>query len=194
MTAESYIRDHWMRRQTYLHLEWPKHQARLEGCAKRLPDRPGARYIDVGCATGHSTAILKKFRPGFWTGVDFSQTAIAAAWRFYPKGITFFEIPEISALGQMGIFDGVVCSEVLEHVQDDLTLAKMLIWITAPGGRLVATTPTTHVSDPGHLRIYTGKTLRWLFELASQGQALKIEVETAGPFFYLTAEKGATDP
>jgi len=187
MDAEKYITDHWLKNRVYTHLEWEKHQIRLRTCAEALPATPGARYIDVGCASGHSTAIMQRFRPGNWTGVDFSRSAIAAASKFFPTGMSFFYVPDPAHLGQLGTFDGVVCSEVLEHAGDDRGLAQILLWTTGPGGTLVATTPNKKISDPGHLRTYTEAQFRALFE--RPGVERQIEIQTKGQFFYLIVRK-----
>jgi len=184
MDAERYITEHWIPRRIWTHLSWPRHQDRLRRCAEALPER--GSLLDVGCACGHSTEIMRGFRPeASWFGADFSRTAIAHARNNFPA-MTFYRLASPADLATLAPFDGVVCSEVLEHTPDDSVLAESLLRVTA--GTLVVTTPWTRVSDPGHLRVYTEKTLRVLFEGAwAPG---KIKIEMADKFLYLTYARG----
>lgn len=180
MDAEAYITRHWIPNRIWTHLAWPRHQERLRRCAEALP--ASGKFLDVGCACGHSTEIMRGFRPAaFWFGADFSKTAITHARSLFPA-IGFYTLACPADFVRLGPFDGVVCSEVLEHSPDDTALAEALLNITA--GTLVVTTPWVKVSDPGHLRIYTEKSLRALFE--TPWEPGKIQVEMKEKFFYLT--------
>ena len=95
--------------------------------------------------------------------MDFSESAIAAAVGRFPYG----EWCLLTSLAELSRDDsqkphGVVCSEVLEHVEDDAGLVAELAAIT--GHTLVLTTPCIPVDDPGHLRLYTREALEALFE------------------------------
>lgn len=181
MDAETYITTHWIPRRVWTHLAWPRHQDRLRRCAEALPAQ--GRLLDVGCACGHSTEIMRSFRPNaLWSGADFSKTAITQAKALFPD-LSFYYMLSARHLGAMfKPFDGVVCSEVLEHMPDDAALAEALLGITA--GTLVVTTPWTRVSDPGHLRVYKDKDLLGLF--ARPGNPGTIRLERVDKFFYLT--------
>lgn len=178
MKAKEYIESHWIKNEIWTHLELPKHQARLFHCASFLE---GRKYIDIGCALGHSTDIMKRFLPGDWSGLEFTQAAVEQARRLFP-GITFYYAKDFNLLPICGKFDSVVCSEVIEHVEDDKALVKGLIEIT--GKKLVITTPNVSVNDPGHLRVYTEEMLAKLFA----GYDFKIIKE--GIFFYLIMRAG----
>jgi 2-polyprenyl-3-methyl-5-hydroxy-6-metoxy-1,4-benzoquinol methylase len=174
MDAEKYSR-HWMSRKIWTHLYWPKHQLRFKTVARYLR---GARCIDVGCATGHSTDILSKLYPAEWTGVDFSPTIIDQAVKFFP-GRKFYYAASVEAMPDLvGKFDSVVCSEVIEHVPDDQALINALLSITDQV--LILTTPTKRVSDPGHLRIYTEASLAGLLRGAAS-----FAIHRGEPFFYV---------
>jgi 2-polyprenyl-3-methyl-5-hydroxy-6-metoxy-1,4-benzoquinol methylase len=179
MNADKYMDEHWIKNKIWTHLDWERHKLRLKLCALHLGDQ-GRRFIDVGCACGHSTAQLKRYRPGDWTGADFSHKGIELARKFFP-GITFFFLHGFGELTQLGLFDGVVCSEVIEHVEDDAGLAEALMAITSCS--LVVTTPTRSISDPGHLRLYNEKRLDGLFS------GIPHEIKRYEPFFYLIGQK-----
>jgi len=183
MDAEQYMK-HWGKGNVWKHLSWDKHQRRLARCARYLAERPDPfrdYFADVGCAYGHSTLIMKKFMPVtgrglYWAGVDFSPTAVAMAKKFFPDGNWFyFKNPQAMTAG--GPFEGVVCSEVIEHAEDDQGLVKALLSITER--RLVLTTPIKRVSDPGHLRVYDEATLGELLTGAK-----KAVIERDDYFYY----------
>jgi 2-polyprenyl-3-methyl-5-hydroxy-6-metoxy-1,4-benzoquinol methylase len=77
----------------------------------------------------------------------------------------------------------VVCSEVIEHVEDPLDFVKVLGEITAPGGALVVTTPNRPVNDPGHLRVFSREMLDALFA----GRGVNYEIKSEGRFWYVVA-------
>jgi 2-polyprenyl-3-methyl-5-hydroxy-6-metoxy-1,4-benzoquinol methylase len=119
---------------------------------------------------------MKRFCPGNWTGYDMSEKVIAQARALFP-GIEF-----ITEFMEGRKWDGVVCSEVIEHVEDDAAWVKKLWDITR--SRLVVTTPAVNVKDPGHLRLYTAPMLEKLFSFIPGAK-----VENGGRFFYVTAER-----
>jgi len=174
LNAEQYLKSHWIRNKVWTHLEWEKHQRRLEQCADFLGS--GKRFIDIGCACGHSTAIMKKFHPGEWHGADFADCAIDIAKDQFPE-IEFHAVAGVEALCHLGTFDGVVCSEVIEHVHEDRRFIENVMAVCR--GSAVFTTPTRKVSDPGHLRVYRIDSLRELFK------DFEFEIHQIEPFFYV---------
>ena len=150
LTADEYINDHWFKNEIWTHLQAPKHQKRLSTCASLCL---GVKLADIGCACGHSTSIMRGFIGGEWLGIDFSVKAIQRARELFTD-IRFEYVPEISGLYNLKRFnlDSIVCSEVMEHVEDDKGLFSQLVNIAKE--RVIMTTPCCFVSDPGHLRIY----------------------------------------
>ena len=183
MEAKEYLEGHWMKHEVWNRLLNPIHQERLRKCAAAVAG--GTTFVDIGCGCGHSTSIMKGFCPGDWTGIDFGESAITEARKLFPD-IKFlyclhtYEIPK-------GGWDGVVCSEVIEHVEGPDSFVRTLAGITAPGGVLVLTTPNRKVCDPGHLRLYTRPTLEVLFK----GFPGTAEIRSEGRFFYIIARKEA---
>jgi len=173
MNAEEYITKHWVPNKIWTHLEWPKHQKRLRRCAGLVE---GETFADVGCACGHSTNIMAKFRVGSWCGIDFSETAVEMARKLFPDLIFSTQLEEGT------VFDSVVCSEVIEHVEDDKALVEQLLAVTRK--RLVLTTPSMEVNDPGHLRLYT---VPMLHEFATE---CKCRIVDEDGYYYTTIIKG----
>jgi len=172
MEAKDYLVQHWIKNKIWTHLEWPKHQDRFRTCTSYLE---GERFIDIGCGLGHSTNILKKFLPGDWSGLEFMQEAVKEAERLFPD-IIFYYAKDFNFLPVCGAFDSVVCSEVIEHVENDKDLVSGLIEITKK--ILVITTPNKRINDPGHLRVYTEESLSKLFD------GYNFEIVRDGIFFY----------
>jgi len=182
LTAEKYIVGHWKAKKVYNNLAAPKHQDRLQKCAELTR---GSRLADVGCAFGHSTAIMQDFRPGNWRGFDLSATAITEARKFFPD-MEFDHFPNINSMHKnLARFklDSIVCSEVLEHVADDRSLV-LALW-NAVSERVVFTTPSVKVNDPGHIRLYNEAMLEKLFE------GIPHTLENTGLFWYIVCHKDA---
>ena len=186
MNADTYM-DHWENNRIWTHLEWPRHQQRFKTLAKYLE---GKVFLDAGCAFGHSTIALKKLCPGKWTGLDFSGRAISRARGVFPEkkyDIRFKFSPDFNLLpkvqewfGEDFIgFDSVVCSEVLEHIDEDWKLLQGIMRITKK--TLVISTPCVFVDDPGHLRLYTKDSLS---ELLGANKKYNYEVIKDDPFFF----------
>lgn len=173
MDADKYF-DHWAGHKVWRNLKNPKHQRRFDILARHLE---GETFADVGCGFGHSTAELKARKPGAWTGIDFTARGIEQAREHFPD-LPFLFMLDFKAAGQAGPFDFVVCSEILEHVEDDQAAADALLKMTKR--LLVISTPNKRVIDPGHLRIYTDKTLDRLFSNARANLIFE-----DGPFFYV---------
>ena len=173
MSAEDYIRHHWLRRSVWEHLTRRKHVRRLRACAQRME---GSTFADVGCAFGHSTDMMARWAPGDWTGIDFSRTAVEHAVKEFGQRRRFLFCESLAALASLGPFDGVICSEVIEHVDDPQTLVESLKAITCRV--LVMTTPAGAVGDPGHVSVYTLESF--------SAEIAGAEVVQSGPFLYAT--------
>lgn len=117
-----------------------EHIARYEFARERL----AGRLLDAGCGTGYGTHLLAS-APGIASivGIDLDARAIAWARRFYPTPKAHFARGDLlaPALGGWGMFDGVICFEVLEHLDEPERLLQRLDDVLAPGGRLLISTP-----------------------------------------------------
>jgi len=182
MNAKQYIETHWRPNKVWRNLLAQKHQVRLRRCADlclgNKTDPEASEFIDVGCAFGHSTDHMARFRPATWTGMDFDEGAVLEARRRFPQ-YPFFYAPDhdMLAAARGRTFDSVVCSEVIEHVEDDVAFVRGLLLLARR--RIVITTPNVRVKDPGHLRAYTRETLMELLE----GMG-RVRILSEGRFFY----------
>lgn len=157
---------HWILRKhglaNYLHKsDLIAELVRGAGCA-------GGAALDVGCGDGRGThELATRLGPGFeWTGVDFSERAIAFA-RLMAADL-HFEVQDGERLAAPdATYDLVVAREVIEHVPPAEVggFVAELRRVLRPGGVLVATTPTTNRRVPEkHFQHFTEVTLRAALE------------------------------
>jgi SAM-dependent methyltransferase len=101
----------------------------------------GAWVLDVGCGNGVISRSLGA--EGFNVyGIDISEKTIekARALNIYPN--VKFEVISAEQLVANGErYDAVICSEVLEHLEDPLRLLGVLHQSIKPGGKLIVTVP-----------------------------------------------------
>ena len=116
--------------------------------------------LDVGCGTGALLAVLQQAFPGAWfAGVDNAELQIARNRRVFPW--SRFEVLDIAQGALAAEYNTVICSEVLEHVQEDglaldnlCAMAGRYLLLTVPTGKI-------HALERGfgHLRHYSLETL-----------------------------------
>ncbi len=143
-------------------------------------------FIEVGCGTGHLLKMIDDTnRFTSIKGCDFSKEAVIIS-----EGENFetfqFDLAEGDP-AKYGQFDVVVCSEVLEHIEDDAIATVNLNKLLSDGGLLIISVPfgmknwTKHDDYAGHVRRYEENELEEKLESAG----FKIESkEVWGAFFY----------
>jgi 2-polyprenyl-3-methyl-5-hydroxy-6-metoxy-1,4-benzoquinol methylase len=99
------------------------------------------RVLDVGCGNGIISLQLGK--DGFnIKGIDVSDKAIQKAQANNPFANVTFEVADAEKLKASGeTFDAIVCSEVLEHLNNPGRLLRELIPILKDTGILLVTVP-----------------------------------------------------
>lgn len=148
----------------------------------------GGLALDVGCGTGRVSFALAE-RGYEVIGVDIEKRVIDIAKRL-AKGRTRsprFHIVDFcnTALVQPEYYDLVVCSEVLEHIENYRSMIENIYATLKPGGRVIITVPYDpskwSVLDEygGHLRRYT---IPQVSQDLSQFTNLRITV-TGFPFY-----------
>jgi 2-polyprenyl-3-methyl-5-hydroxy-6-metoxy-1,4-benzoquinol methylase len=111
--------------------------------------------VDVGCGQGSLLEDLRMEFPYIKPyGIDISKAAIELARQRVPDGR--FYVLDISQEALNEKCDLVVCSEVLEHITDDIKVLRNLRKMT--GKYLVISTPQGNMRgferDVGHVRNY----------------------------------------
>jgi 2-polyprenyl-3-methyl-5-hydroxy-6-metoxy-1,4-benzoquinol methylase len=116
-----------------------------------------ATVIDCGCGDGSLLSVISAaIECGELYGFDIAASVppgLREAIHFQQQDLG----APVPALMQ-GQFDLVLCSEVIEHVQDDDTVLANLFALARPGGMVVLTTQTGTIYKTeqflGHLRHY----------------------------------------
>ncbi len=144
----------------------------------RLGLRPGDRVLDMGCGAGrHAFEMYRRGADVMAFDMDVEElenvrnlfTAMAEAGEV-PDGASA-DVKEGDALQLPfadGEFDRIVCSEVLEHIGNDVQAITELVRVLRPGGTLAVSVPRWlpevinwslsdeyHNATGGHIRIYT---------------------------------------
>lgn len=93
-----------------------------EACRAVLRERPSS-ILEVGCGSGVLGEML--IRAGVsYTGFDFSSTAVGKAKLRSPGG-DFYIGDATDAAAYDRTYDGIVCCEVLEHIDADLKAVEL---------------------------------------------------------------------
>jgi len=143
---------------------------------------PGKRVLDVGCDTGNLAAALKG-RGLHAEGVEMDPAAAELAKARLDRVYVGSIVDEALLAELDGPYDIIVFADVLEHLaRPDETLYRMKK-LLSPGGVIIASLPNVAnfrvrfrlllgrfeyteigILDRTHLRFYTGKTGRGLFQ------------------------------
>ena len=107
------------------------------------PPRGGTRVLDVGCGPGYLCEALRD-RGYSVTGIERAGWGPTAGSRGYALVEADLDLGLPSTLD--GVFDVIVCADILEHLRDPASLLRQLRARLAPGGRLIASLPNS-----GHL-------------------------------------------
>ncbi|MBI3113686.1 MAG: class I SAM-dependent methyltransferase [Rhodospirillales bacterium] len=175
--------DHW-RRFAVATLANPGQALRRRAIFRLLGEgaaAPAAAILDFGCGSGDLLNAMAARFPGVrLAGVDGSAEGLAITARALP-GATLAQCDFTVADGIPGELRGwashVVCSEVLEHVDDPVRVLVNAWACLKPGGRLVVTVPGGPMSAfdkaIGHRGHYTRE------RLADEMRRAGLRVETA---------------
>jgi len=121
----------------------PEYLVRTHGVSLRhvVPHvRPGDRVLDVGCYTGNLLAMLRDAVPGVRvTGLDPSALAARVAREHHGVDVRVGSL--FDDLSDLGEFDVVLLTHVLEHVVDLRPFLARLLTLLADGGRLCVEVP-----------------------------------------------------
>jgi len=128
--------------------------------------RSRGRLLDFGCGTGGNVTALAEL--GDVVGLEPDPEAIRLA---HARGGAVYCRASGTALPFAAeSFDGVIASDVLEHIGDDISAVGEIRRVLRPGGRLVFTVPAhpwlyaRHDAALMHHRRYTRRTLRAVLE------------------------------
>jgi ubiquinone/menaquinone biosynthesis C-methylase UbiE len=150
---------------------------------KNLPKNPG-NVLDVGCGDGILTrAIIRKKHPTRLIGID--------NFSLYHKpepspNISYVECDLNKKISRIddNSFDNMVCSEVLEHLEDYTETMKELYRIMKPKGRIFITIPYLRPYDTFDGHITKGYDNQMIDDMFKNSKFKKIHQEFFHRRFY----------
>ena len=150
-----------------------------------LPFDPTASILEIGCGSGETGALaLERGRAQRYVGIELmAEPAVVAAGRL--SRVIVGDVEEIDMDFQPAEFDGLILSEVLEHLRDPEALLASLHRFVRPQGVVLASSPNVAhwkvlreliagrfpqadrgVFDRTHLRWFTPESFAAMFERA----------------------------
>lgn len=143
----------------------------------------GSVVLDLACGEGHYCRMLKRRGATRVVGVDISSQMIKLAERQEtqePLGITYV-CKDVLELGQVGVFDLVVASFLLNYAQTREQLAQMCRTAFAnlkPGGHFVLLNENNERSSPHDRQLERYGYLRTIAEPCTEGSVITHTVST----------------
>jgi len=116
---------------------------RMSCIANLLDPKTGEKILDAGCGPGLYTLYMARNGTDMY-GADLSREKIESAKRISRKlniDINFSTISIKQLLYEDEMFDKLVCSEVLEHVDDDMQAMKELTRVLKHNGSFILSVP-----------------------------------------------------
>lgn len=122
-----------------------------------------ARTLDAGCGTGYMLVRLsEQGNPA--VGVDFDATLVSFAQKLMHEKDSAVPVHQAGLgegkLAALGLFDRILCLDVIEHIEDDVAALRELRDSLAPDGRILLSVPAlpglygVRDKNIGHYRRY----------------------------------------
>ena len=145
----------------------PERKAFYDELAAILAPLQPQSVIDVGCGTGDLLRLLVDRLtppPERIVGIDHAEAGIRRARQLMPGAEWLVDDLYAPSLGGE-VFDLVVCTEVLEHLDDPNRAVATLCSLCATGGTVAITVPDGAVDSwEGHVNFWSEDELRVLLE------------------------------
>ncbi len=147
----------------------------------RLDLTAASRLLDVGCGTGRHILELSRYE-GTFIGLDMAANdlksmryllAIASREGRLKADVHMVEGDGMQLPFEDNEFSHVICTETLEHIDDDQAMLRELVRVLRPGGVLVISVPDEYserllwrlssryrTAPGGHVRIYKRKQIK----------------------------------
>ncbi|NQV98352.1 MAG: class I SAM-dependent methyltransferase [Rhodospirillales bacterium] len=190
---EVYWNAHWQRYAEATRLN-PGQRYRRRLIQRLLGDgarADGTTILDVGCGAGDLLeAVAAAYPEARLGGIDQSAGGIAICQRLLPAAhLATLDIsaPDFDAGPLTNWASHVVCSEVLEHIEQPVPVLKNLAQFMKADGRLIITVPggprSAFDRSIGHFRHYTPASLR--ADLLAAGYRTELVTGSGFPLFNL---------
>ncbi|MBM3310013.1 MAG: class I SAM-dependent methyltransferase [Candidatus Aminicenantes bacterium] len=117
-----------------------KKKEKVDLIRRHVRPRPADRLLDLGCAQGILSHFLRR-RGGWWVSTDLDMTNLRSSQALLGTNLVRMGVPALPFRSRA--FDGVVCLDYLEHVEDDEGTLAEIRRVLKPGGTLLLITPHT---------------------------------------------------
>jgi 2-polyprenyl-3-methyl-5-hydroxy-6-metoxy-1,4-benzoquinol methylase len=128
------------------------------------------KILDIGCGNGNISLALGSLGYSV-TGVDIDSTSIENARKINNFKNVQFKVLDANAFDVKDEFDAIVCSEVLEHLENPSELVQSIFSILKKDGILVATVP----NGWGPREVLITKPMQWLHKNKMDTAILKFK-------------------
>jgi SAM-dependent methyltransferase len=151
---------HWWFR-ARRHIVWSLVRRYIDGNPNRR-----LQVCELGCGTGGNLAAIADEHDV--VGIECSSKALAYARQTLGSRVRFGSLPHEIDLPPAS-FDVVLLTDVLEHIDDDVSAARTALTLLRPGGIVVATVPayqwlySPHDAQHHHFRRYSKPRFRSLW-------------------------------
>lgn len=121
----------------------PAFKRRARIIIENLRLKNGDYILEVGCGRGYYADIFRQFFPDCkYFGVDINRGYLKVASNLVrSRNVNFVYGTATNLLFKNKSFDAVICTEVLEHLQDDKKALAEIYRVLKPGGIVLATVP-----------------------------------------------------
>lgn len=108
-----------------------------------VSDKRSAKILEIGSGLGYLTYSLIKENYNIF-GIDISHTAVKRAIELFGEHYLCVDLFEFASFNAE-LFDMVILTEVIEHVDNPLHFIESIIKLLKPGGRIIMTTPNKSI-------------------------------------------------
>lgn len=140
-------KGHYARKQIFCKdwlISW-SHRSRFQLGLDLAAQFAGKRILDYGCGDGSFLMMLMKgdSPPSSALGAELHDDLIndCRARLGSQPGLSFALNDELDSLKHHGLYDAVICMEVLEHVVDVRVVLDRFVRLLAPQGKLIISVP-----------------------------------------------------
>lgn len=107
---------------------------------REIAEREEITLLDYGCGDGYWSLVFSSFLLCEVTGVDFNPLRLDRCRKIMPN-IKFIETDLTKPNAKLGKYDAVFCSQVIEHIEDDIFFLKNIRNYLKEYGVLILGTP-----------------------------------------------------
>lgn len=130
----------WAEKRSIKNIYYQRAQFFLKVIFKSLKGRKFLTLLDYGCGDGYWTLFFSRIPFCRVTGVDYNKLRLDRA-KTIVKTARFLEADIRKKNNSFGQFDIIFCSQVIEHIKDDIQFLRNLKNHLKSNGRLILGTP-----------------------------------------------------